>query len=561
MMFKFFRLSGLIIAFIAILSAGSTTLADTTLLSTFTYQGFLSLGGNAVTSPTCDFEFGLFSTTTGGTALGGGAIERTVSVSSGVFTAQLDFGTPVFDGQDRYLEIGVLCPSNGGNGPYTLLSPRSPITPTPYAMHSINANELVALRVQYNATSPNLIGGFSGNSVGATVVGATIGGGGTNTIGTPNVANGNYATVSGGSSNTAGGAASVVGGGEGNAALSLDSVVAGGSQNTANEQFSTVVGGFQNYAGGPASFVGGGRGNRAMATFATIAGGGPSDVGTPTTTNNIATDDYTTIGGGGSNQAGDAAGTATDATYATVGGGENNTASGSHSMIPGGLNNTASGNSSFAAGNNAQAVHDGAFVWADSTGGLLSSTGTNQFIARASSGFFLYTNSTATLGATLPLNDTAWAPLSDRDAKTNILPVDSTVILQQVVAMPISTWNYITPGDSLRHIGPMAQDFYTAFGVGMDDKHISTIDADGVALAAIQGLYQVVQDKDAEIASLQAENETLKTRLDDLDQRLAALEAIALPSQAGLSLPVIFLALLATGSIGFVGRRFLRQDA
>ena len=100
---------------------------------------------------------------------------------------------------------------------------------------------------------------------------------------------------------------------------------------------------------------------------------------------------------------------------------------------------------------------------------------------------------------------------------------------------------------SIRHIGPMAQDFYAAFGVGEDDRHISTVDADGVALAAIQGLYQVVQDKDAAIASLQTENETLKTRLDDLDQRLAALEAIASPSQAGLSVPMILLALLLSG--------------
>lgn len=558
-MSKSFRLSGLIAVFIVIFSAGSTAFADTTLLSTFTYQGFLSLGGNPVTSPTCDFEFGLFSTVTGGTALGSGTIEQTVSVSGGVFTAQLDFGVAVFDGQDRYLEIGVLCPSNGGAGPYTLLSPRSPITPTPYAVHALNANELMALRVQYNATSPNLIGGFSGNTVGVTVIGATISGGGAS--GFINQVNGNYGTVAGGVNNLGSGVASFVGGGEANAAQSLYSVTAGGNQNTANEQFSAVVGGFQNFAGGQASFVGGGRGNRAMATFATIAGGGPSDVGTPTTTNNIATDDYTTIGGGGSNQAGDAAGTTTDATYATVSGGENNTASGTHATIPGGLNNIASGSYSFAAGNNAQADEDGAFVWADSTGGLLSSTVADQFIARASGGFFLYTNSTATLGATLPFNDTAWAPLSDRDAKTNILPVDSTAILQQVVAMPISTWNYITPGDSLRHIGPMAQDFYAAFGVGMDDKHISTIDADGVALAAIQGLYQVVQDKDAEIAGLQAENATLKTRLDDLDQRLAALESIASPSQAGLSLPVLLLALLLTGGLGLAGRRFLRQDA
>ncbi len=64
------------------------------------------------------------------------------------------------------------------------------------------------------------------------------------------------------------------------------------------------------------------------------------------------------------------------------------------------------------------------------------------------------------------------------------------------------TWNYRSQDAAIRHIGPVAQDFYAAFGVGEDDRHISTIDADGVALAAIQGLYQVVQQKETRIADL-----------------------------------------------------------
>jgi hypothetical protein len=50
----------------------------------------------------------------------------------------------------------------------------------------------------------------------------------------------------------------------------------------------------------------------------------------------------------------------------------------------------------------------------------------------------------------------------------------------------------------------MAQDFYAAFGVGEDDRHISTVDADGVALAAIQGLYQLMQEQNAQIVALEA---------------------------------------------------------
>jgi hypothetical protein len=83
-------------------------------------------------------------------------------------------------------------------------------------------------------------------------------------------------------------------------------------------------------------------------------------------------------------------------------------------------------------------------------------------------------------------------------------------VLRKLAAIPVSTWNYKTQDTSIRHIGPMAQDFAAAFGVGEDDLHITTIDADGVSLAAIQGLYQIVQDKDQRIAQLESEVAQLK---------------------------------------------------
>lgn len=82
--------------------------------------------------------------------------------------------------------------------------------------------------------------------------------------------------------------------------------------------------------------------------------------------------------------------------------------------------------------------------------------------------------------------------------------MDGKHILLLLAEIPISTWNYVGQDRSVRHIGPMAQDFHAVFGVGEDDRHISTIDADGVALAAIQGLYQLMQEKDAQIAALEA---------------------------------------------------------
>ena len=70
----------------------------------------------------------------------------------------------------------------------------------------------------------------------------------------------------------------------------------------------------------------------------------------------------------------------------------------------------------------------------------------------------------------------------------------------------------------------MAQDFYAAFNLGEDDRHISTGDADGIAFAAIQGLYEISQDKDVRIQNLERENAASKTKIDDLNVRLAALE-------------------------------------
>lgn len=92
---------------------------------------------------------------------------------------------------------------------------------------------------------------------------------------------------------------------------------------------------------------------------------------------------------------------------------------------------------------------------------------------------------------------------SDRNAKTGIIPVNVQAVLNKVANLPISTWTYKSnPG--VRHIGPMAQDFYTAFEVGDDETSISTIDRDGVALSAIQALYQLLIEKENKITELEA---------------------------------------------------------
>jgi hypothetical protein len=101
--------------------------------------------------------------------------------------------------------------------------------------------------------------------------------------------------------------------------------------------------------------------------------------------------------------------------------------------------------------------------------------------------------------------------ISDRALKANFGSVDPADMLARVRELPISTWNYTSDEPAIRHIGPMAQDFSAAFGVGADDRHIHPLDGQGIALAAIQGLAD-------ELARLQAENRALAARVATLEQ-------------------------------------------
>lgn len=221
---------------------------------------------------------------------------------------------------------------------------------------------------------------------------------------------------------------------------------------------------------------------------------------------------------------------------------------------------------------------EGSFVWADSQSTDFVSTGPNQFLIRADGGAMLNTstlpfpgddlvvrarqnsgdadsdltlvtrgnrrvrffasNSTGSLvitpnnlatasenrlvveggsggDATLS-NGGTWTNASSRTFKAGFQAVDTLDVLSRVVNLPISTWNYIGSAEGL-HMGPVAEDFKQAFGLAGNGKSIATVDADGVALAAIQGLNQ----------KLETENAALKVQLEQLAARLAALEAAA----------------------------------
>jgi hypothetical protein len=112
---------------------------------------------------------------------------------------------------------------------------------------------------------------------------------------------------------------------------------------------------------------------------------------------------------------------------------------------------------------------------------------------------------------------------SDRNSKDNIREIDGADVLQKVVNLPISTWEYKVDR-GVTHLGPMAQDFYAAFGLGQSPTGISTIDTGGVALAAIQGLHAQLRLKASRIESLESENRMLKASLQQHEERMVSLE-------------------------------------
>jgi hypothetical protein len=341
---------------------------------------------------------------------------------------------------------------------------------------------------------------------------ATVGGGAVN------IASYVDATVAGGSGNTASFSHATVSGGAANTANSLDATVAGGSDNTASGAYSTVSGGSGNAARGLNAAVSGGVGNSASGENANVGGGMA----------NRATGKYSTLGGGLENVAGTSI--ADQVEFATVGGGSYNTAGGMAATVPGGMFNNAGGDYSFAAGHRARigAGDAGTFLFADSNDLEFNSAAANEFAVRATGGVrfvsAIDSSGSPSAGVRLAKGSGSWESLSDLNAKANLAPVDPREILKRLVTIPITAWNYKTEDPSIRHIGPLAQDFHL-FGFGEDDKHISTVDADGVALAAIQGLYQMMQEKDHLITAQQQEIAALKTEIVAQQSRTTALEA------------------------------------
>ncbi|UCG42759.1 MAG: tail fiber domain-containing protein [candidate division WOR-3 bacterium] len=318
-----------------------------------------------------------------------------------------------------------------------------------------------------------------------------------------NEASDTAATVSGGQDNSAGAPYAVVCGGEGNRALGLWSFIGGGYNNSADTNRATVCGGQGNRAGGVHAAIGGGSSNTTNGTSATVGGGFGNDASACATVggggNNDATGDYATIGGGQINRATELC--------ATVIGGQGNDALGSFSVILGGRSNCARGYLSLAAGTHAHSNHNACFVWGDSTLSLWDSvytTGSNQFRVRARGGTWFFSNRAMTTGAYLASGSNSWASVCDSATKEDFRDVDRRALLEKVARLSVRDYRMKDQDDGTRHIGPVAQDFSAAFGYGETNIGINLADADGVALAAIQALYEQNQSLARRVAELES---------------------------------------------------------
>jgi hypothetical protein len=168
--------------------------------------------------------------------------------------------------------------------------------------------------------------------------------------------------------------------------------------------------------------------------------------------------------------------------------------------------------------------HIGAIVITDgSNADSLEASADNQFNLRAAGGIRLYTNSTETSGVTMSAGGNSWVVVSDRNRKEAFLPVDGEDVLSRIRALPVTTWRYLSEEDrTVRHIGPMAQDWNRAFGLNADATTINMSDFDGVNLAAVQALEARTAAQQQRIEGLQAENAELRARLERLEALVTA---------------------------------------
>lgn len=328
---------------------------------------------------------------------------------------------------------------------------------------------------QYGGT----IGGGLNNEAGNT---ATVSGGAANR------ANIDYATIGGGLENLIIGNTGTISGGSQNYVSGIHGTIGGGNKDTVYGNYSVVVGGEENTVGETHSFIGSGLQNKIVASqFSVINGGHKNTIFNGATSSAILGGQFNEIFNGAST-----------------------------SVIVGGLRNSIGGlaQNSLAWGMQAKANHNGSMVLKGGDtyilGDSLSSSNDYEISMQFEGGYRFFTDPSASTGVELTPGSGSWATISDRNKKENFKELSYKEILNKINEIPVTEWNYISQEDDVRHIGPMAQDFYKAFKLDNSDTTITTGDISGVNMAAIKGLIE--------------QNKEQQKLIDVLTKRIEALE-------------------------------------
>jgi hypothetical protein len=517
----------------------------------YTYHGNLQESGRPANG-SYDLLLTLYSAASGGSRLANPVTLYNIPVRDGSFSTNVDFGTAASIGQ-AYLDVQVK-PSKSAAA-FAQLDNRSAVSPSgtcpatwdlagnagvPGGSYlgtadgtdlTIATSGAAALRLSapHSGTAGgygvNVNAGWHENSIDSGAASATIAGGG-----------GLVGSTSEPNSIAAGGTFASIGGGVDNQAAGFVSTIAGGAHGRAIGSYSTVLGGTGNYAGGSTS-VAGGRG--AHVRDATEAGHVDGDGGTfvwsdstPGFTSTASNQFLVRAHGGvGINTAvaEDGGPLRDEMTIAAV------------PNLP-----TGSSNVDLTFENSTVAASHSGFTWSATPdahmflyehrfdGTTLNYHPIVDFFDNGSTGALIAFNG-HTYNGVLTVGDNGdglgsgayltsggvWTNASSRAFKDGFAKVDVVGVLDKLVALPVQTWFYKKSRAEGQHMGPVAEEFASVFGLGNDSQHITTVDESGVAFAAIQGLNQKLESENAD---LKRDNTDLRSQLADLAVRVRKLE-------------------------------------
>ena len=545
------RLSIRILAVIALCAFATPAAADAPTL--MNHQGLLTNTGGTPQVGTFTITFKIYDVPSGvNPALWTETRSITTDVNGkyNVLLGEITpLGTTIFSGPDRYLGVAV--------SPDPEMTPRTRLATVPYSnrVSTVDGASGGAITTKVsigpghtNSGTQSFVTGQSNIVTGSY---SSVGGGLLNQV------DSDSSTCAGGRSNLVQGAASAVGGGTHHQVTGAFATIAGGQTNAALADWSSIGGGNLNEASGSLSTVCGGYRNTVTGDFGAILGGQLNNVtapyGTALGVNATADDQFSFIWSDGT-----AAGTDATQTFKVVATNGSVMRANSGSPASSGINDGAGyGVEAYSFNGQALWAHtdvSGATAARFSNNGSGTGNVTVTVNNSNSTGIGLSVSTTSSdaaqllyngnpLGASLKCFDAGfnnamlvtaggrvaignvsplhplhlasgahctaggiWTNASDRALKEHFKSIDREEILDRLANLPIQKWNYRNEGTEVTHIGATAQDFMAAFGLGDDDKSIGTLDADGVAMVAIQALNDKVKEIDelkSELADLQ----------------------------------------------------------